>query len=468
MTNPNDIRVTTNQTAWAAGLRASIVGLAREGVDLAKYLTAHGADVLVTDAKPASGLTAQIEELAGTPVRYSLGGHPIDEVLAADIVYVSPGVPPTIPLLEEARARRVPISSGIALFFERCSSPIIAITGSSGKTTTTALVGSMLQASGRHTWVGGNIGVPLYSRLPEIAPDHIVVLELSSFQLQPLKVSPWVGAITNITPNHLDRHASMEEYAEAKANIVRFQRPGDWAVLNADDDGSRSVRAPAGLLEFSLERPVEGAFLAGDSLRLRRHGSDVEICRTANVTLRGRHNLANILTACAIVSVAGVENSTMASVATEFRGVAHRLELIRVVNGVSYVNDSIATSPERSMAALASYTEPLVLLAGGKDKHLPMEEWGQQIASRVRELVLFGEAAPLIERAATAAGMPRARIHRVERVPEAVATAQHLSHAGDVVLLSPGGTSYDQYQDYVERGLDFAAAVGSLTTEQSA
>jgi UDP-N-acetylmuramoylalanine--D-glutamate ligase len=445
-------------------MRATVVGAAREGVDLARFLVGEGADVLVTDAKPAEELAEALAALAGLPIRYALGGHPFDETLDADVLYVSPGVPPTVPLLIEARRRGVRVSSGTQLFFERCPAPIVGITGSSGKTTTTALVGKILEAAGRRTFVGGNIGVPLLGRLAEIDRDAWVVLELSSFQLESMLVSPHVAAVTNITPNHLDRHASMEEYTAAKANIVLHQRETDWAILNADDPGSAGLRPRGRSLRFSLEQPVEGAYLDDERLTLARDGRSDVICTSGELRLRGRHNVANVLTACAIAAAAGAPVEAMRTVARSFTGVAHRLELVATVAGVRYVDDSIATSPERSMAALAAYDgEPTILLAGGRDKHLPMEEWGRRVAASVRELILFGEAAPLVEQAARAAGMPSTRIHHGETVDASVRLAHRLSRPGDLVLLSPGGTSYDQFRDFEERGAAFAVAARGLT-----
>jgi UDP-N-acetylmuramoylalanine--D-glutamate ligase len=218
-----------------AGQRAVVVGLAREGTDLTRYLLAHGADVRVTDRRPAADLAPALEALAGLPVAYALDGHPREVLDDADVLYLSPGVPPELPLIVEARRRGLRLSSATELFLERCPSPIVGITGSSGKTTTTALTGEIFRQAGRDVVVGGNIGVPLLGRLDEIGPAAWVVLELSSFQLEPLRRSPHVAAITNITPNHLDRHPSMEAYAAAKLQIVAHQQPTDWAILNADD-----------------------------------------------------------------------------------------------------------------------------------------------------------------------------------------------------------------------------------------
>ncbi|MFN8637769.1 MAG: UDP-N-acetylmuramoyl-L-alanine--D-glutamate ligase [Chloroflexota bacterium] len=442
------------------GKRVSVIGLAREGTDLARFLVAEGARVLVNDARPAEALADRLAALDGLTVEYALGSHPFAPTLDADLLFVSPGVPPELPLLVEARRRGIPISSSIRLLFERCPAPIVGITGSSGKTTTTTLVGKIFERAGRHTLVGGNIGVPLLGRLGEIRPDSWVVLELSSFQLEPLDVSPHVAAITNITPNHLDRHPSMEAYTAAKAQIVAHQHHDDWAVLNADDPGSSGLRPPGKVIRFSLRQKVNGAYLDGDVLVLDRDGRHETICRRRDLQAPGLHNVANVLTACAIADAAGIDVEAMRTAATAFTGVRHRLETIAEIDGVRYVNDSIATAPERSMAGLAVYEgTPVVLLAGGRDKHLPMETWAEQIVGTAREVVTFGEMAELVERAVRAAGLPSQQIHAAGTVDRAVEIARRVARPGDVVLLSPGGTSYDQYNDFEERGDHFAAVV---------
>jgi UDP-N-acetylmuramoylalanine--D-glutamate ligase len=444
------------------GKRISVIGLAREGTDLARFLVAEGARVRVNDMRSAEVLADRLAELSGLPIEFVLGGHPYEPTLDADVLFVSPGVPPELPLLVEARTRGIQVSSGTRLLFERCPAPIVGITGSSGKTTTTTLVGRIFEQAGRTSIVGGNIGVPLLGRLGEIDADSWVILELSSFQLEPMDVSPHIAAITNITPNHLDRHPSMEAYTNAKAQIVQHQRHNDWAILNADDPGSSTLRPPSQLIRFSLRRRVEGAYLDGSTLVLQRGDQRQVICERADLRAPGLHNVANVLTACAVASAAGIEVDAMRAAATAFTGVRHRLELIAEIDGVQYVNDSIATAPERSMAGLAVYADaktPIVLLAGGRDKHLPMDAWGRMIADSARAVVTFGEMADDVERAALAAGLPPDRVHHAETVDNAVIVAHRAAQPGDVVLLSPGGTSYDQYNDFEERGDHFAAVV---------
>jgi UDP-N-acetylmuramoylalanine--D-glutamate ligase len=440
--------------------RVSVIGLAREGTDLARFLVGEGARVLVNDARPAEALADRLAALDGLPIEYALGGHPYAPTLDADLLFVSPGVPPELPLLEEARRRGVPISSGTRLFFERCPAPIVGITGSSGKTTTTTLVGRIFEQAGRHTFVGGNIGVPLLGQLGEITPRSWVILELSSFQLEPLDVSPHIAAITNITPNHLDRHPSMEAYTAAKAQIVNHQRHDDVSVLNADDSGSSGLRPQSQVIRFSLQQKVDGAYLDGHDLVLDRDGRRETVCQRRDLQAPGLHNVANVLTACAVASAAGIDVEAMRRVATAFTGVRHRLELIAELDGVRYVNDSIATAPERSMAGLAVYEDtPVVLLVGGRDKHLPMESWAELIVGTARDVITFGEMAEQVERAVRDAGLAADHIHPAGTVDRAVEIARCVARPGDVVLLSPGGTSYDQYNDFEERGDHFAAVV---------
>jgi UDP-N-acetylmuramoylalanine--D-glutamate ligase len=463
------------------GKRIAVIGLAREGLALTRFLVECGAQVTVSDSKTREQLQANLAQLADLPVRYVLGEHP-SSLLETDIVFLSPGIPLDIPLVRAARERRLPISTETRLFLELCPAPVIGVTGSSGKTTTVTLVGEMGKTAGRRTWVGGNIGQPLIGHLTEIETQDCVVTELSSFQLELFAAwsadtvgcarlarlsegaSPRIAAILNITPNHLDRHASMEEYIAAKENILRCQQPGDWAILSQDDSISWELRQKARgqLLTFSLREQVqEGAFLDQDKIMVRRNGQDAAICSIREVKLLGRHNLANILAACAIASAADISTSAMAAVARNFAGVEHRLEWVRTWRGARYYNDSIATSPERAIAALNSFDAPIVLLAGGRDKHLPWDHWGEVVACKVKRVVLFGEAAPLIERALlTRAEHPR--YSRCETMAEALRQAAQEAQPGEVVLLSPGGTSFDAFCDFAERGIRFKELVNRL------
>jgi UDP-N-acetylmuramoylalanine--D-glutamate ligase len=440
----------------------TVLGLGREGLDLARYLVAEGALVRVTDQKPPEELGPPLEALADLPISYSLGGHPEAEVLETDLLLVSPGVDPETPVLQEARRRAIPISSATELFFSRCPGTIVGITGSSGKSTTTALVGEMARSLPRPVVVGGNIGRPLLAELAEMTPNTLVVMELSSFQLESLGQSPPLAAITNVTPNHLDRHPSMDAYTAAKARIFEFQAPGDRVVLNLDDPISRAFEPTGEVYRFSLKAPTRGAYLRGEELVLAAGGRLQTLCAVGDLGLRGRHNVANALTAALLAKLTGCKPAAIREVLRTFQGLRHRLEFVGELDGVRFFNDSIATAPERSLAALASFDEPLVLIAGGRDKHLPMEEWGRALVARVRGVVLFGEAAPLVRGSLDAAGYPAERIRDAATMAEAVAAGHELAEPGTVVLLSPGGTSYDMYENFEQRGEDFAAEVRSL------
>jgi len=384
------------------GKRVVILGLARQGMALARFLAQAGAEVTVSDLQDETALADQLAGLAGLPIRYVLGEHPLNLLDEADLLCLSGGVPVDVPIVVEAQRRSIPLSNDAQLFLERCPAPVIGITGSAGKTTTTALVGEMCHAAGLRAWVGGNIGNPLIANLDQIRPGDWVVMELSSFQLEVMTVSPHVAAVLNVTPNHLDRHRTMEAYIAAKRNVVAHQKPEDFALLGYDDANARALalETAAHLLWFSGGAEVdEGAFKTNGELTLRlgnlpppASGGDRVICRASEVRLRGRHNLLNVLAACALAGVAGVPVEAMWKVATTFTGVEHRLELVRELNGVRWYDDSIATAPERSLAAVRSFEEPIVLLAGGRDKKLPWDEFADETVQRVRHLVTFGEA----------------------------------------------------------------------------
>lgn len=466
--------------------RVTVVGLAREGTALARFLVERGAIVTVTDQQDRRTLRAQLTALAKLPINYCLGDHP-PEIFEADILFLSPGVPFDGPLAQEARRRGIPLSSETRLFTRLCPAPVVGITGSSGKTTTTALVGEMLTRShpGR-VWVGGNIGQPLIAHLPEISPNDRVVMELSSFQLElfgPWKgpargrgplfdavgYSPPVAAVLNVTPNHLDRHGTMENYIAAKRNIIAYQKLDDVAVLGYDNPVTRAMATDCagrvaffGLQGWQTGRQANwAAFLDGAVLMLRETGRVQPVCRTSELRLRGQHNVENVLAASAIAYAAGASSHAIRTVATTFEGVPHRLELVRELDGVRYYNDSIATSPERAIAALHSFDEPIVLLLGGRDKHLPWEALAQLARQKARHVIIFGEATPIVQRAMQATKGP-GQIHLAATLQVATELAAGLAQPGDVVLLSPGGTSFDAFRDFEERGERFKEWVAGL------
>jgi UDP-N-acetylmuramoylalanine--D-glutamate ligase len=439
---------------------------------LVRYLAAQGANVVASDIKPAEAMKQASQGLGKVPVRLVFGGHPPELLDGADLLCLSGGVPADLPLAQQARERSIPLSNDSQVFLEACPAPTIGITGSAGKTTTTALVGRMadlaLQGTGRKAWVGGNIGRPLLEELEVIAPDDLVVLELSSFQLELMTASPSVAAVLNLTPNHLDRHKTMQAYTEAKSQILIHQRPGAVAVLGRDDPGAWALRklVRGGLVTFGWEKPADGdgTFVAGGAIRLRHNGQERPLCALSAIRLRGDHNVLNVAAACAIAAAARLKLDALEEAIRTFEAVPHRLEFVRAVRGADWYNDSIATAPERTLAAIRAFGEPLILLAGGRDKDLPWADLCDVISRRVDHLVLFGEAGPKVLRALQPFGY-RARPYTIDlrpRLQEAVEVAARHAQPGDVVLLSPGGTSFDEFVDFEERGERFKAWVGAL------
>jgi UDP-N-acetylmuramoylalanine--D-glutamate ligase len=451
------------------GLRTTVLGLGREGVDLSRFLVGRGAEVVVSDLKGPEQLRPQMEALSGLPINFVLGEHP-EKILDADLLLLSPGVAPDSPIAIRARQRGIPVSNGIDMFLELCPCPVIGITGSCGKTTTTTLVGLMMKASGRTTHVGGNLGEPPLCNLSGIRQDHVAVLELSSFQLELVRRSPSVGAVLNVTPDHLNRHGSMENYLDAKFNVFRFQKPSDWAVLNFDDDLSRGLsgRIHGNLSYFSRNSEVEqGSFLRAGHIVARLGDWEGVICSVEDIRLLGPHNQENVLAATAIALAGGADPAGLVDAIRSFEGLEHRLELVRELNGVCFYNDSIATSPQRTRAALRALESPIVLIAGGKSKGLPLDELARDILYRVRWLVLLGEAADDLSTALDAA-RPRSSgsvlegVGRSRDLGEAVEMAAESARSGDAVLLSPAFVSFDMFRDFEDRGVRFRDLVRSL------
>jgi UDP-N-acetylmuramoylalanine--D-glutamate ligase len=450
-----------------AGVRATLIGLGRRThVALARYLIAQGAIVRISERKGASELAEELALLADLTVDLRLGGHQDSDIDDADIVFVTPGAPRELSVLAAARRKGIPISNEIELVFARSRAPIIGITGSAGKTTTTTLVGEMLRGGPRPVYVGGNIGVPLVERVDTLEPDSWVVLELSSYQLETLGESPAIGAILNVTPNHLDRHPTFEHYRDTKFNLLRFQGPDGIAVLGVDDPVAASLASRCKGIQrsFSATREVAiGAFQRGDDLIARDEDGDVVFASASRLRVPGHHNVLNVLAAAAVARAAEIDSTYIGAVAERFGGVEHRLEAIGQLNGVDYVNDSIATSPERTVAALRSFIRPIVLIAGGRSKHLPTDELAREIARHCRAVIAIGEMADeIVDAVRTHANAGAVTIRRAQTVVDAAVIARDLARPGDVVLLSPAGTSFDQFRDFEERGRRFKAAFGDL------
>jgi UDP-N-acetylmuramoylalanine--D-glutamate ligase len=457
---------------WS-GKRILIIGAARQGLALARFLSERGADVILNDQRTPSQLSAEIESLKDTRVKWALENHDIGMLDDVDLVSLSGGVPLTLPLVQEAIHREILLTNDAQIFLQEVAAHVIGITGSAGKTTTTTLVGRM--ASGtvvppQAVWVGGNIGNPLISDLDKIKRDDLVVMELSSFQLDQMTVSPHISCITNITPNHLDRHGTMQAYIAAKARLLDFQNGSDIAVLNREDRVSwkLSERGKGRVITFGFDKPepgLDGTYVA-DGMILFQRGSDVEqIMPVANIQLRGKHNLMNVLAACAIAEAANFPVPAMNAALVDFTGVPHRLEFVAERKGARWYNDSIATAPERAIAAIQAFDEPLVLMLGGRDKKLPWNELADLIRLRVDHVIAFGELAPLVQAALDPLQVNERpySLTRCENLEKAVQAAYKVASDGDVVLLSPGGTSFDEFKDFEERGECFRAYVRQLS-----
>ncbi len=461
-------------TDWA-GKRVLILGAARQGQALARWLTLHGAHVTLSDKRLEADLEPARQALADLPIEWALGGHPLGLLDQTDVLCLSGGVPLTLPIVAEAQKRGILLSNDTQIFMEVAPCKTVGITGSAGKTTTTALLGKMAEASytekvGR-VFVGGNIGDPLINYVDEMHVSDLAILEISSFQLDQMSISPNVAAILNITPNHLDRHGTMEAYTAAKARILDFQNKEDVAILGRDDPGAWNLRerVKGKLLSFGLsDLPDDGSgTYVSDGLYHLRDGNAYVLLPIQNsIHLRGDHNRQNVLAAITIGHAAGLSLDAMLEAIDNFYGVPHRLELVRELRGAKWYNDSIATAPERTMAAIHSFDEPIVLMLGGKDKDLPWEDLAELVRERVDHVVVFGQAAEKILDALNSSGSGKKRpysIQRSENLQEAIHQAAEVAESGDVILLSPGGTSFDQFNDFAERGEWFRKWVQELS-----
>ncbi len=455
-----------------SGKRVLIVGAARQGLALTRFLLRQGAQVTVTDKQSREQLQASIASFEGSSVNWALGSHPLELLEGISLVCVSGGVPLTIPLIQEAYHRGIPVTNDSEIFMQSVKAPVIGITGSAGKTTTTTLVGRMAAAGvipPRKAWVGGNIGNPLIDMVEQIDAKDLVILELSSFQLEQMTTSPHIAAVLNITPNHLDRHGTMTEYIRAKSHILVHQTKDDIAVLNRDDPESWNLRdqVRGSLISFGRGLPVTGetaVFMDGENITLLENGKRVVLLNSSAIELRGEHNLLNVLAACAITHAAGLSSEAMKVGLSGFTGVKHRQELVREHNGVCWVNDSIASAPERTIAALNVFSGPLILLLGGRDKNLPWDTLATMVHQRVDHVVIFGESADKIA-AAISSPVEGDRLSSVvvkRDFIEALEESRRISEPGDVVLLSPGCTSYDAFKDFEERGETFRNWVNGL------
>ena len=449
------------------GSRVAVVGIGVSNRPLLRLLLGHGVDVTARDKRTREKLgeeeAASLESL-GCHLR--LGEDYLAD-LTEDVIFRTPGLHPFTPELAAARARGAVLTSEMEAFFALCPCRIIAVTGSDGKTTTTTVISELLKAAGYTVHLGGNIGTPLLDRVPVMEKDHWAVLELSSFQLHSMDCCPDIAVITNISPNHLDIHPSYEDYQSAKKQIFLRQREGNVLVLNADNDITRSFAAEARseVRFFSRKTdPENGCFLRDGILYRARGGRAEELMDSAEIRIPGLHNVENYMAAFAATEGI-VPDECCRKVARAFPGVAHRLEMIRNLRGVTYCNDSIASSPTRTIAGLHALKRKPILIAGGYDKHIPFDELGDEICLHVKELFLTGFTAGKIYDAVTASphyDPARLPVHRVEDFRDAVLAASAAAGEGDMVLLSPACASFDHFKNFEERGNTFRRIVMEL------
>jgi UDP-N-acetylmuramoylalanine--D-glutamate ligase len=446
-----------------AGRRVTVVGLARSGVAAARLLRTAGADVIGTDAKPVAALGRDAAGLADLGVRLLTGADDAATFTGTDLVVVSPGVPLDGPQLAAARARQVPIIGELELGWRATEADTVAITGTNGKTTTTALIGAVLAPEPRPVLVAGNIGTPLSAHALSFPPDGLVVCEVSSFQLESIaSFQPRVAVVLNVTPDHLDRHGTFAAYVDAKARIFANQGPTDCAVLNADDEATRALgpRAHAPVVWFSRQRELaHGVFVRGGWIVARLNGHVEEICPLSDLFLRGQHNVENVLAATACALWTGVSPAAIRAAIARFRGVAHRIEWVRDLKGVQYYNDSKGTNVASTLRALESFSERIVLIAGGKGKGQAWGPLADAARRRVGHAFLIGEDAEKIGAALVAASVP---VTLCRTLQEAVERARALATPGDAVLLSPACASFDMFDNFEHRGDVFKKLVERL------
>jgi UDP-N-acetylmuramoylalanine--D-glutamate ligase len=449
--------------------KVAVIGLGVSNTPLVEYLGKLGAKITVLDRSDRDVLKDKIDSLNDYDIDFSLGENYLSMLKGFNVIFKTPIVRPDIPeILEELKNGAV-ITSEMEIFFDLCPAEIFAVTGSDGKTTTTTIIYQLLKEAGYNCFLGGNIGTPLLNRIDEIQSDDKIVLELSSFQLMTMKKSPHVAVITNISPNHLDVHTSMEEYIDAKKNIYRYQNSDDLIVLNYDNSITHDLMSevPGRAVYFSrIHEPESGAFLKGDVLCYKENGETFEILNRSDIQLRGNHNIENFLAAIAATR-AYVGADTVKKAAQGLTGIEHRNEFVRELNGVKYYNDSIGSSPSRTMATLNAFDQRVILIAGGYDKKLPYDPLGDVLVEKTKHLILIGQTASQIEMALMRrlVGKYRGiniRITHCSTLRQAMDCASLSAKPGDVVLLSPASASFDMFKNFEERGEYFKKYVNEL------
>ena len=442
----------------------AVIGIGVSNQPLIRLLLERGIAVTACDKKNRETLGIVAEQLEANGCRLRLGEAYLDG-LTEDVIFRTPGMRPDLPQLAAAVSRGSVLTSEMEVFFEVCPCPKIAVTGSDGKTTTTTIIAELLKRAGKTVHLGGNIGHPLLAETGKMKPEDVAVLELSSFQLMTMTHSPHIAVVTNLAPNHLDVHKDFQEYIDAKENIFTHQSAKDIAVFNADNPYTleEASRAVGRARLFSRKKELEdGVFLRGDAVIARHNGEERQVMTTADIKLPGVHNIENYMAAIAAVDGL-VPDGIIRDFAREFGGVEHRIELIRTRNGVRWYNDSIASSPSRTIAGLNSFKEKVILIAGGKDKGISYDALGPVINDHVKLLILCGATAGVIRRVTEqAANYDGLEIVDVEDYHQAVALAGSRAQGGDVVILSPASTSFDRFANFMERGRVFKDIVNGL------
>lgn len=436
--------------------------MARSGMAVARLLSKNGAEVFITDVKPEKELYSGIKELRDLNISFEIGSHSQKAISHKDYIVLSPGISSDIPILKEAKKIGLPLFSEIEVAFWLCQAQIVGITGSNGKTTTSALVGQILKEDNREYQVAGNIGVPFSSVVEDVSSQGIIVVELSSFQLENIEeFKPDVAALLNISPDHLDRYPDLKSYSEAKLRIFENQTSRDFALFNLDDDYSMKIKDHPHAQEifFSTNQEVErGTYVKNGAMILKFNGQAEKITNSEEIRIKGPHNLSNAACACAIAGILGVKKESIRQALKNFEGVEHRLEEVRIISGIRFVNDSKATNVRSLWYALKSIPEPVLLIAGGRDKGGDFTELREIVKEKLKVLILLGEAKKKIDRALGDMIKPI----WVDSLEEGVKKAYNMASPGECVLLSPGCASFDMFENYEHRGRVFKSVVNQL------
>lgn len=446
------------------------LGLFGGGVGAVKYLASQGAEVTVTDLKSVEELSASLKLLDGLPVKLRLGKHYEEDFVNVDMLVVSPAVPNDSTFLQLAFENNICIDSELNIFFKHCLAPVIGITGSNGKSTTTSLLGEMLKESGIKTWVGGNIGISLLENLEEIETDDVVVLEISSFQLEYLariKASPHISIVTNIAPNHLDRHKTMENYIGIKKAIINYQQNDDYAIMNYDDPILKEWETKGRRLWFSTTKELEhGAFLKNNEIIINHNSKRTVIPCSTQINIKGIHNWQNIMAASYAAVLMHADVVSIKNAITGFAGLEHRLEYAQSINEVQYYNDSKATTPEAAIAGIKAFDSPTILIAGGYDKQVSLHQFAQECVRNTKCVILIGDTAKTIQELIQDIKGEKTKpdVYMAASLDDSVKKASEVAEPGDIVLLSPACASFGMFTNYEERGKKFKELVSQLNT----